>query len=177
MLTSAHMLRSLKARLVAVLLAITAAACGSGTPSAPAPAPAPAIAAGPLPVTRVIDGDTIVVESIGTVRLIGVDTPETVDPSEPVQCFGPEASAFTRQTLAGRSVRLEYDTDRIDRFGRTLAYVYLADGLFLNAELVRLGYGYAYTFFPFRFFDQFVALEAQAREARRGLWGACADLR
>ena len=144
------------------------------TPSpAPSPAPAPG-PTGPLLVTRVIDGDTIVVESVGTVRLIGVDTPETVDPREPVGCFGPEASAFTRAMATGKMVRLDYDVDRFDRFERTLAYIYLPDGSFLNAELVRQGYGRAYTFFPFRYLDDFRALERDARDAGRGLWSACA---
>ena len=78
-------------------------------------------------VTRVIDGDTLVVQGVGTVRLIGVDTPETVDPRRPVQFFGKEASAFTRRMAQGKVVRLEFDVERKDRFGRTLAYVYLPD--------------------------------------------------
>jgi micrococcal nuclease len=126
-----------------------------------------------VPVSRVIDGDTIVVETVGTVRLIGVDTPETVDPDEPVGCFGPEASAFTSSASTGKMVRLEFDAERVDRFGRTLAYVYLPDDVFLNATLVRQGYGYAYTVFQFRYLEQFRALEREAREARRGLWAAC----
>jgi micrococcal nuclease len=70
-------------------------------------------------------------------------------------------------------VRLEFDTERVDRFGRTLAYVYLPDEVFLNATLVQQGYGYAYTVFSFRYLEQFRALEREAREARRGLWAAC----
>lgn len=154
-------------------LALTVAACGSENSSvAPSrvESAVPATATAPLLVSRVIDGDTIVVETIGTVRLIGVDTPETVDPREPVQYFGPEASAFTREMALGRLVRLDFDVERTDRFGRTLAYVYLPDGRMLNAEIVRLGYGYAYTAFPFRYLDLFVALEREAREAKRGLW-------
>ena len=76
-------------------------------------------------VTRVIDGDTGVVEGVGTVRLIGVDTPETVDQRRPVQYFGREASDFTKQLATGKRVRLEFDQDRPGRYGRTLAYVYL----------------------------------------------------
>ena len=157
---------------IAVLLAAAAfasilPACGSGTPAAPTSADA-----APLTyiVSRVIDGDTIVVEEIGTVRLIGVDTPETVDPRRPVQYFGKEASAFTRTMAQGRHVRLEYDVDRTDRYGRTLAYVYLPDGTLLNGEIIRQGYGFAYTRFPFRLIEQFRALEREAREAERGLW-------
>jgi len=127
-------------------------------------------------VTRVIDGDTIVVESVGTVRLIGVDTPETVDPRRPVQAFGKEASAFTNRMALGKVVRLEFDRDRTDRYKRTLAYVYLPDDVFLNAEIVRQGYGHAYTSYPFRYLDDFRALEREAREAERGLWGTATPL-
>jgi len=138
------------------------------------PAPAP----GWYEVVRVVDGDTVVVEPNPspasergrTVRLIGVDTPETVHPSKPVEHFGREASAFTKRMAAGRRVRLEFDQERQDRYGRTLAYVYLEDGTLLNAELIRQGYGHAYTRFPFRYLEEFRALEREAREQRRGLW-------
>ncbi len=121
-------------------------------------------------VTRVVDGDTIIVSGVGSVRLIGVDTPETVDPRKPVQFFGAEASAYTRTTAQGKQVRLEYDTQRTDKYGRTLAYVYLPDGVLLNAEIIRQGYGHAYTVFPFRYLEQFRQYEREAREAQRGLW-------
>ena len=122
-------------------------------------------------VTRVIDGDTLVVDGVGTVRLIGVDTPETVDPRRPVQYFGREASDFTRQLATGKPVRLEFDRDRTDRYGRTLAYVYLQpEDLLLNAEIIRQGYGFAYTVFPFRMMDLFRTLEREARAAGRGMW-------
>ena len=121
-------------------------------------------------VERVIDGDTVVVRGVGRVRLIGVDTPETVDPRRAVEFFGREASAFTKRLLEGQRVRLEYDRERTDRYGRTLAYVYLRDGTFANAEIVRRGYGHAYTRFPFRYLDRFRRLEREAREAGRGLW-------
>lgn len=130
-------------------------------------APAPA---GAQVVERVVDGDTIIVRGVGRVRLIGVDTPETVSPGRPVEFFGREASAFTKRLLEGRSVRLEYDRERTDRYGRTLAYVYLADGTFVNAEIVRRGYGRAYKRFPFRYLDQFKQLHIEARDAGRGLW-------
>jgi micrococcal nuclease len=119
---------------------------------------------------RVIDGDTIELDGGERVRLIGVDTPETVDPRRPVQSFGKEASAFTRRMVEGKNVRLEQDQDTRDRYGRTLAYVYLQDGTFLNAEIIRQGYGHAYTRFPFRYEQQFVQLEREARESSRGLW-------
>lgn len=121
-------------------------------------------------VTRVVDGDTIVVASVGTVRLIGVDTPETVDPREPVQVFGKEAAEFTRRMAEGKVVRLEFDAQRTDKYQRTLAYVYLADGTFLNAEIVRQGYGHAYVKYPFKYLDQFREYEREAREKGRGLW-------
>lgn len=121
-------------------------------------------------VERVIDGDTVVVRGVGRVRLIGVDTPETVDPRRAVEFFGREASAFTKRLLEGQRVRLEYDRERTDRYGRTLAYIYLRDGTFANAEIVRRGYGHAYTRFPFRHLDRFRRLEREAREAGRGLW-------
>ena len=121
---------------------------------------------------RVVDGDTLELEGGERVRLIGVDTPETVDPRRPVQYFGKEASAFTRRMVEGQRVRLDYDQQRQDRYGRTLAYVYLEDGTFVNAEIIRRGYGFAYTSFPFRYADEFRGHEREARESRRGLWAA-----
>jgi micrococcal nuclease len=135
------------------------------------------LAADPAVVTKVIDGDTIAVRQGGrsvTVRLIGVDTPEMADrddPAAPPQPFAREASAYARRRLDGQPVRLEYERRaRLDRYGRTLAYVFLADGVFFNRELVREGYARAFTRFPFRYREQFVADEAAARAARRGLW-------
>jgi micrococcal nuclease len=121
-------------------------------------------------VERVVDGDTVIVTGIGSVRLIGVDTPETVHPNNIVEHFGRESSNFVRQLLTGRQVRLEYDVQRRDRYRRLLAYVYLLDGTFVNAEIIRQGYGHAYTQFPFRFLDDFRQLEREAREQKRGLW-------
>ena len=120
--------------------------------------------------TRVVDGDTIVVKKIGKVRLIGVDTPETKHPRKPVEYFGKEASAFTRKMVEGKKVRLEYDWQRKDRYGRVLAYVYLKDGTFLNAEIVKQGYGHAYTRYSFKYLEQFRKYEKEARENKRGLW-------
>lgn len=133
-------------------------------------------------VTRVVDGDTVVVRLSGrdaTVRLIGIDTPETKDARKPVQCFGREASARTKQLLpGGTAVRLAYDVERNDRYGRTLAYVYRSDGEgrgpFVNAALVRDGYASVSTFPPnVAHADTFVALQREARDAGRGLWGSC----
>jgi micrococcal nuclease len=118
----------------------------------------------------VIDGDTIVVSGIGKVRLIGVDTPETVHPSKPVEHFGKEASAFTAKLLAGKKVRLSYDFQKVDRYNRSLVYVYLEDGTFVNSEIIKNGYGHAYTSFPFKYLEDFRKYEREAREASRGLW-------
>ena len=124
-------------------------------------------------VTRVIDGDTLVLDGGERVRLIGVDTPETVHPQKPVEYFGKEASEFTRRAAEGRRVRLEYDqgTGRQDRYGRTLAYVYLEDGRLLNLKIIEGGYGHAYTRFPFAKMEEFRRAEQTARERESGLWG------
>lgn len=119
---------------------------------------------------RVIDGDTILLDGDERVRLIGVDTPETVHPNKPVEYFGKEASEFTRKMVEGKQVRLEYDWERKDKYDRTLAYVYLEDGTFLNAEIIRQGYGFAYTKFPFKYLEQFRQYEREAKENKRGLW-------
>ncbi|RJP75110.1 MAG: nuclease [Candidatus Zixiibacteriota bacterium] len=122
-------------------------------------------------VERVVDGDTFVLAGGDRVRLIGVDTPETKHPSRPVEHFGREAGEFTRRMLQGKRVRLEYDVQPHDRYGRILAYVYLEDGTFFNAELVRQGYARAATYPPnVKHADEFVRLEREAREADRGLW-------
>ena len=124
--------------------------------------------------TRVIDGDTIAVEKNGKkekVRLIGVDTPETVHPSKPVEYFGKEASEFTRKNVESKRVRLEYDWQSRDKYRRLLAYVYIEDGTFLNAEIIRQGYGFAYTRFPFKYLKDFRQYEREARGNNRGLWG------
>lgn len=129
-----------------------------------------AFAADPRTCTRVIDGDTLILDGDEKVRLIGVDTPETVHPQKPVEAFGKEASAFTRKMVEGKKVRLEYDQQRKDKYGRTLAYVYLEDGTFLNAEIIKQGYGFAYTRFPFKYMEEFRILEREAREEGVGLW-------
>jgi micrococcal nuclease len=137
-----------------------------------------ASASQPARVVRVVDGDTIVVVRGGAqerVRYIGVDTPETVKPRTPVQCFGKKASAFNHRLVEGRSVRLVADAEERDRYGRLLAYVYRADdGLFVNAELVRRGFATTLTIPPnVRYAERFRALAAEARRAGRGLWSAC----
>ncbi|MEW6614810.1 MAG: thermonuclease family protein [Thermodesulfobacteriota bacterium] len=123
--------------------------------------------------TRAVDGDTIVVNIEGkheNVRLIGVDTPETVHPFKPVEYYGKEASEFTKSMVEGKQVRLEYDWQKRDKYGRLLAYVFLTDGTFINAEIVKQGYGHAYTRFPFKYLEEFRRYEREARENNRGLW-------
>jgi micrococcal nuclease len=120
--------------------------------------------------TRVVDGDTIVLDGNEHIRLIGVDTPEKNDSRPDVRRLALAATNFTRGLCEGRRVRLEYDGKRQDRYGRTLAYVYLGDGAFVNAEIVRQGYGFAYTRSQFRFLDDFRAELREARDAGRGLW-------
>jgi micrococcal nuclease len=120
--------------------------------------------------TRVVDGDTIILGNGERVRLIGVDTPETKHPRKPVEYFGKEASAFTKRMVEGKDVRLEYDQQQRDKYGRLLAYVYLIDETFLNAEIIKQGYGNAYTRFPFKYMDEFRQYEKEARENKRGLW-------
>lgn len=129
-------------------------------------------------VTRFVDGDTIVIDLNGkqeAVRMIGVDTPETHAPNTPVQCYGPAASAYTKNLIGEQKVRLEKDpaNDNRDRYGRLLRYVYLQDGRLIAKELIGNGYGFAYTVFSFTKEAEFVAAETQADEADRGLWGNC----
>ena len=121
-------------------------------------------------VKRVIDGDTLLLTNGEKVRLIGVDTPETKHPQKPVQRFGREAYLFTRELVEGKEVRLEFDWQRRDKYGRLLAYVYLTDGTFLNAEIIIQGYGFAYTGFPFKYLEEFRKYEREARENGKGLW-------
>jgi micrococcal nuclease len=127
-------------------------------------------------VTRVVDGDTVEVQLGGReedVRYIGVDTPETVKPDEPVQCFGPEASDFNHQLVEQQRVRLVFGVERRDVYGRLLAYVYLGDR-FVNAELVRRGLARTLTIPPNdRYASRFKRLQMAAARAGRGLWGAC----
>lgn len=140
------------------------------------PAPLPVPAGQNARVMRVIDGDTITVligDAEMTLRLIGVDTPETVAPNQPVGCYGPEASAFTRAALTGKQVILEQDVSETDRFGRLLRYVWL-DGQLFNETLVREGYAQVSTFPPdVRYVDRLRAAQVAAREANKGRWGAC----
>lgn len=155
----------------------TTAAAATTAPATPTTTVAAALPAGDsATVERVVDGDTIVLAGGERVRLIGVDTPETKDPRKAVQCFGAEASAHTVALLPpGTAVRVVYDVERHDRYRRTLAYVYReSDGLFVNADLVANGYAQILTIPPnVTFVDEFRALQTEARDANRGLWGGC----
>jgi micrococcal nuclease len=133
--------------------------------------PADAVAA---EVQRVIDGDTFVATVAGRserVRVIGVDTPETVAPDRPVEPYGKQASAFAERYLAGATVRLAGDAEPRDRYGRMLAYVWLADGTFWNALLAAEGYAQQLTIPPnVTYAGLFRRLVAEARREHRGLW-------
>jgi micrococcal nuclease len=130
-------------------------------------------------VLGVTDGDTITVRVNGTkekVRLIGIDTPETKKPDTPVQCFGPEASAFTASLLpVGTPLHLERDVEARDKYGRLLAYAYLAtDGTFVNLQIVRQGFARLLTFPPnVAHVDEFVAAARAAEAENIGLWAGC----
>jgi micrococcal nuclease len=127
-------------------------------------------------VVRVIDGDTIVVRRGSyedTIRLLGVDTPETHHPTKPVQCYGPEASAFTTAQLEGKEVRLEDDVERHDVYGRRLAYVYFRGENFEDV-LLRKGYARLLVIEPNHAHARAMLDEELAAKARGvGLWGAC----
>jgi micrococcal nuclease len=125
---------------------------------------------GPFKVSKIFDGDTVKLDNGETVRLIGVDAPETHHPELPVQRFGEESAAFLAQLVQGAEVTLEIERDGPkDAHGRTLAYVWKGD-LLVNAEMVRKGYAYAFTLYAFRRRDEFMALETAARKAQVGLW-------
>jgi len=158
----------------AVLGAALAAASLGGWRIGRARPPGPAAAR----VVAVVDGDTVDVAWGGgreRVRLLGVDTPETVDPHRPIGCFGPEAAAFTHRRLDGRTVRLSFDRQRRDRYGRLLAFVDV-DGRRFNDELLTGGYARLLVIPPNgRHGRAMLDEELAARRARRGLWGACGE--
>jgi micrococcal nuclease len=132
----------------------------------------------PFKVIRIVDGDTFVVEGDITVRLIGVNTPETVDPRKEVQCFGKEASEYTKRLLTDSTVIFEIDKSQetFDRYGRLLAYVWKIstsseDRIFVNKDLIENGYAYEYTYSkPYLYQSDFREAQKEAREEGRGLW-------
>lgn len=182
----------------AALLLVVFAAYQFGQPS-PAPAPVPqsqtaaaeTAASAPIatsslvapdtyPVVRVVDGDTLKIFKDGattTIRVIGLDTPEVVDPKKPVQCYGPEASVEAHQLLDGQNVRIETDPtqDLHDKYGRLLAYVFLPDGTLFEQFMIAQGFGREYTYkVPYEYQAQFRAVQTQAQVAGKGLWSTCA---
>lgn len=129
------------------------------------------LSAGPHEVAVVIDGDTLQLTNQARVRLLGADSPETKHPNVPPQLFGAEATEFTRQFVVGQSVRLEFDVERQDRYGRFLAYVYVGE-VMLNEELIRAGLARFMPQYPYRqeMKERFKAAEVEAQTAQRGLW-------
>jgi len=127
-------------------------------------------------VTKVVDGDTVDVLINGKterVRLLGINTPETVDPRKTVECFGKEASAKTKELLNGKDVKLESDPSQGDRdkYQRLLRYIFLADGTNVNLALVQQGYAYEYTYdIPYKFQSEFKQAQRDAETSKRGLW-------
>ena len=132
-----------------------------------------------ITILKVIDGDTVDIDVDGRterVRLIGVNTPETKHPTKPIECFGPEASAYLKQLLPrGTAVRIERDVEARDRYGRLLLYLYLgSNDLFINLDLVSRGYGTPMSIEPNTFHrNNFVRAAAQAEAAHVGRWKAC----
>jgi micrococcal nuclease len=132
-------------------------------------------------VKAVVDGDTVKVEIDGkteTLRLIGLDTPETVDPRKPVQCFGREASNKAKEILDGKRVKLEADITQgeRDKYGRLLRYLFLEDGALFNKLMIADGYAHEYTYQsnPYKYQKEFKEAERYARENKKGLWSASA---
>jgi len=166
---------ALRHPLAALAIALCTAVCGCSAEVSGGEPPGPTDTGR---VVRVVDGDTIRVDLPSgeeAVRYIGIDTPESVKPGSPVECFAKRASAFNERLVGGERVRLVRDVEQRDRFGRLLAYVYRErDGLFVNAELVRGGYATVATFPPnVAHEDEFRRLARRARLSGRGLWGKC----
>ena len=158
----------------------TATPAPTDTPPPPAPAP------GVYPVDRVVDGDTVRIRRGGksvALRLIGGDTPETVHPTKPVQCYGPEASAEAKRLLTGKKVRVVYDPTqgnptgdgrRVDKYGRDLVYLELPDGRDFMEHMIEQGYAEEYRYrSDYQRMPAYQAAEAAADAADRGLWGSC----
>lgn len=128
-------------------------------------------------VSNVIDGDTFEIRygnKMLTIRMLGIDTPETVDPRKGVQCFGKEASYKTKELILNKKIEIELDKtqSQTDKYGRILAYIKREDGLFINKFLIENGYAHEYTFIkPYKYQKEFKNLEKLAREEKKGLWG------
>jgi micrococcal nuclease len=161
---------------ILLCIAVLTTACGAA--AAPSPTTTSVLHANAT-MLRIVDGDTIDVTIGGRrerVRLIGIDTPETKKPNTPVQCFGPEASAYTKSLLPVDSpLHLERDVVGRDDFGRMLAYVYVAaDGLFVNMQIIRQGYARPLTIAPnVAHADEFAEAARVAEADNIGLWARC----
>ncbi|HUS60284.1 MAG TPA: thermonuclease family protein [Nevskiaceae bacterium] len=124
-----------------------------------------------IKVTKVIDGDTIQLENGKTLRYIGIDTPETVHPSKPIQCYGKEASDKNKQLVESKEIEIEKDVSEVDKYGRLLRYVWV-EGVFVNEYLVREGFAQSSTYPPdVKYQELFREAERKAREENKGLWG------
>ena len=165
--------------LTTAVLAAALAGCSGGDARTDQSAPATTAGQVVATVERVVDGDTVVVDIEGSeerLRLIGIDTPESVKPDTPVECFGQEASDFTKGLLPeGTQVSLERDVEARDDYGRLLVYVTrVADGMFVNLEIMEQGYARPLTIPPnVAHVDDFVAAARRAEQANTGLWAAC----
>ncbi len=158
------------AALVVVLLLVAFRSWSTFQTATPTPGP-PLLSEGDYVVSRAVDGDTLELASGERIRLLGVNTPETVAPNKPVEPWGPEATEFAQAFIAAGPVRLTFDQERHDRFGRHLAYVWRGEML-LNEELIRAGFSEAVTIFPYSRLmkDRFLAAQRQAKRQRRGIW-------
>ncbi len=134
-------------------------------------------------VIKVVDGDTVTVETNGvreTIRVIGINTPETVDPRKPVECFGQEASSRAHELLDNQTVTLEADSTQgeRDKYDRLLRYVFLSNGSDFGKQMISEGYAYEYTYStPYKYQQDYKTSQSDAENAKRGLWadGACSD--
>jgi micrococcal nuclease len=128
-------------------------------------------------VTKVVDGDTFWVDDGSVkglkIRFIGIDAPESRNTGQKVKAYyGKESKEYLVRLIGGKQVRFEYDIGRLDRYGRTLAYVYLKDGTFVNEQLVKNGYAGVMTIAPnVKYAEKFVKLAREAREKKKGMWG------
>ncbi|MEI7818827.1 MAG: thermonuclease family protein [bacterium] len=171
---SQRRIKKLIGMIVALLIGVVAMRAVPDNPPIAAVVPATKLVA----VEKVFDGDTIAVTINGRsekVRFIGIDTPETHDPRKTVQCFGQEASDWTKANLTGRSVRLEADSSQgvRDKYDRLLAYIWRDDGLLVNRALIEQGYAHEYTYqTSYKYQAEFRNIEKQARENNRGLWSS-----
>jgi len=127
---------------------------------------------GGLTIKKVVDGDTVVLSNGEKVRLIGLDTPETKDPRVKVQFFGKKATEYLKKIAEGKEVYLKYDQQKRDKYKRLLAYIYLKkNDVCLNEEMIKEGYAFAYTRFPFSKMDEYRDFQKKALLAGKGLWG------